>query len=571
MVRARNLLSLLAGAAALALVAWAATRLLQEPPAHALPDVQLDHSRPKPQGGFFRARVEEPATLNPFTGDDGVFRQFVIAFTHDALLDYDPADGQLRPALATRIPEPTAESTAERPRYEFELREGVRFSDGAPLTMADIEFTFAAAQSPDLPLGEVSEALMGVAGLDVIDARRFGVTFERFHFAGMERFATRFRVVQRAWFERAIAECAQTKGLSSTPAPGTAEYTDCLASVRTPGPGTGPFQLHGGPAAWRPAVSLTLSANLHCWRRAAYPTCWNLAGVQLQFDSPARTALVAALNGEIDYLTGMNDYPALLEEHPRLAERYRLEVYRKKRAAALVVVWNCREPPFDAAGVRRAVAMALGRDRILATQFDGQGDVPAAWLPPGSPLVDPTLTAHADDPAGARALLAELGIEKLTVPLTFPSPAFEPIATLMSDSLARAGIELDPVFESWSKAQGRLRTGEFEGGILFVYNHPALSDPGEVLHSRNSGEFGGYTNPVLDELLDRAAASRDPAARTELFHAASRLIKDEEPLTVLLYPAVQVLVHRRLRGVEIGPLGLWPESWWIEPTDQGKD
>ena len=78
---------LIALGAALAAIAALALWVLGLGGGPSYPDVELDHSRPRPQGGFYRSALEEPPTANPFTFDSAVAHQFVLRYTHDPLMD----------------------------------------------------------------------------------------------------------------------------------------------------------------------------------------------------------------------------------------------------------------------------------------------------------------------------------------------------------------------------------------------------------------------------------------------------------------------------------------------------
>ena len=88
--------------------------------------LSLDDTRPLPQGDVYVSNLPEPRNLNPFTSKDRVALGYVLRFTHDCLMERDGTTGELMPALAELV-----ERSEDGLRYEFRLREGLRFSDGA--------------------------------------------------------------------------------------------------------------------------------------------------------------------------------------------------------------------------------------------------------------------------------------------------------------------------------------------------------------------------------------------------------------------------------------------------------
>src|SRR5262245_18659034 len=88
------------------------------------------------QGHVMTYAFEKPTSLNPFC--PGNAAGYVLGFTHDSLLDLDPATGGLRGALAS-----SWQVDPDGGAVTFTLRDGVRFADGAPMTIDDVLFTFA--------------------------------------------------------------------------------------------------------------------------------------------------------------------------------------------------------------------------------------------------------------------------------------------------------------------------------------------------------------------------------------------------------------------------------------------
>ncbi|MCA8943408.1 MAG: ABC transporter substrate-binding protein [Planctomycetes bacterium] len=538
---------------------WLADTVLDQPRGLQDVEVQLDHARPRPQGGFYRCAVEKPATLNPFCAIDSVARRFVLAYTHDALFDLDPTTGELRPALAIGPYRETEEHGA--PVFEFTLRPDLVFSDGTPLTMRDVEFTATAARG--IAAGEVAEATRSITRFEPVDDHTFRLHAESFDGTLGHTIATQFRVVQRAWFLERIGELASAQRVP-IPAIGSDEFAELLRQVHLPGPGTGPYRLHGDQAHWPLRDTLTLTQNPHCWRRAEYPMAWNLAGIHLLLD-PALNNPLAAMQETVDYVTGSYDFDALLEREPRLRENYRLFTYDKLRQQTFVVIWSCRRPPFDSADVRRALTMLFDRQKLCDRVFNGYARIPQSWFRAGSEFAAPELRPLPFDPENARKLLAAAGPERPVVEIFAPSGVemFQQILELSVDDFRAGGVELRIRTEPWQRLQTRLADGDFTGGILYLEGHGAVVDPADKFHSKHSAGYGGYSDPRFDALLELASAEREPNLRRERLRDVSRWIHREQPVTLLLYPRARVLLHKRFESVSVGPLGLYPELWWV--------
>ena len=112
------------------------------------------------RGHVYTGVAEEPDSLNPFTTTSAVARRYVLAFTHDTLLDADPETFATRPALAESF-----EVAADGMSMTVRIRDGVTFSDGAPLTIDDVLWSFEVARADGVVLGSLADGMRRVASV----------------------------------------------------------------------------------------------------------------------------------------------------------------------------------------------------------------------------------------------------------------------------------------------------------------------------------------------------------------------------------------------------------------------
>ena len=153
----------------------------------------------RPQGHVYTGVSGEPSDVNPLTTYDPLAMRLVQPYTHDALLDQDPESGQLRPALADQFV-----VSDDGMSCLFRLREGVLFSDGAELTMADALFGWELAQAGHLILGAMAQCFERVAQVEVLDNRRFRVVFQGGGFSTTNAVGLSWLVAQKAFFVEAV-------------------------------------------------------------------------------------------------------------------------------------------------------------------------------------------------------------------------------------------------------------------------------------------------------------------------------------------------------------------------------
>ena len=524
-----------------------------------------------PQGHVYTGLAEEPACVNPFTTHDLVGRRLVLLYTHEFLLDSDPVTGALRPALATF--EPAADGTA----CTFTLRSGVRFADGTPVTMADVQFGWELAKAGHLALGFVSDAFGRVDSVDVQDERRFCVHFRGVHYAATQAVGESWIVGQRQFFLDRVAERAKAKN-EPVPAVDTVQFARFLEQVSTEcGPGTGPYVLHNrpdGPSNWRRRQDLVLVRNEYCWRREQAPGCWNFAGIRTLFRDP-QTAFHALARGEVDWYSSpqLDD---LLQSHPELAQSYRKLVYDYRTLGVYRVVWNCNHPPFDDPRVRRALAMLFDQDSMLAV-FDRDAARPArAHAKPGSPEYPNEARRIPFDPGEARHQLREIGFDPdrekpLRVVLLAPqgTEALRRLVDLIADAGKRAGLDLQIRTREFTAFVPEKKRGEWDA-LLVQQSFRAWGDPYDFVHSRGMDNEGHWVSAEADRLATAARAELDPNRRALLLRELHTLVYEEQPVSFLVHPLVSILWNVHIENVAPGPLGLVPERAFVAPEFQRK-
>ncbi|MFK7739248.1 MAG: ABC transporter substrate-binding protein [Planctomycetota bacterium] len=519
-----------------------------------------------PQGHVYTGVAEEPGDVNPYTSHESVARSLVLANTHDTLLDRDPATGVLRGALAESWQvEPDGSACT------FVLREGIVFSDGSPLRMADVAFGYELFEAGHLKTGFVRSAFKQVSGFEALDDRTFRLQLGGRHFALFASVGESWIVASKQFFVAEVRRrLAPGEAMPPVAAPRFAELLDQVD--RRCGPGTGPYQLQNDPhgiSNWRRRQELVLTRNELSWRRHLRPGHWNLGGFRVLFRDPAG-ARNALLRHEIDWYTGAQ-IDQLLASNDSLGENYRKLVYDHPRLGVIRVVWNCRRTPFDDVRVRRALGMLIERQQLVAV-FDGAARPALAHAKLGSPAY-PDLLAPPFDPASVRRLLREAGFDPEHNPLKLRllaikgTEALRRIVELFADAARRAGIELEVQERVLAAFLAERKRGEWDG-LLSMQFFDSWCDPYAYLHSDGLDNEGGWSHAEADRLAVAARQEYDADKRAELWRQLHTLAHEQQPVALLVHPLVSLLLNRDLQDCEPGPLGLKPYRAWVAPELQ---
>lgn len=567
LMRALPVLAVLIGALGLAL----GLRVMLRAPGHAglTPAAAAADPQAVPQGHVYTGLAEEPSDINPFTTGEAVARRLVLAYTHDCLLDCDPVTGALRPALAT------FEVARDGKTCTFALRQGVRFSDGAPLTMADVLFGWDLAKAGHLAFGVIGDAFARVEAVDVLDDQHFRVHFRGVHFAATQAVGEGWFVVQRRFFVDRIAKRAAAMN-EPVPPVDSAAFARLFEQIETEcGPGTGPYMLQNlpeGPSTWRRRQDLLLVRNPHSWRREAQPGCWNFEGIRTLFRDP-QNAFTALVRREVDWFS-CPQADEVLKSRPELAQSYRKLCFDYRTLGVFRVVWNCNRPPYDDCRVRRALARLFDQDSMLAVFGSDAAVAARAHAKPDSAEYPHPGQEFGFDPAAARQQLRAAGFDpaqQKPLRLAFLAPdgneTMRRLVDLFADAGKRAGLDLEVRTREWEQYASERDNGAWDGLLALDYFN-AWGDPYDFVHSTGLSNFGHWQNDEADRLATAARAELDVGRRQALLRELHELVYQEQPVTFLVHPRASILLNVHVENVAPGPLGLVVERAFVRPEFQ---
>jgi peptide/nickel transport system substrate-binding protein len=192
------------------------------------------------------------------------------------------------------------------------------------------------------------------------------------------------------------------------------------------------------------------------------------------------------------------------------------------------------KPPFDKKEVRQAVCHAINRDQIISTLLEGSASRLDGPLGPGQYGYDPNLKPQLNyDPEKSKKLLAQAGYPNgVDVELQTPVGRYtldKQLTEAMIPMLNAAGFRARLLTPEWATLWASVQ----KGTIPFYYmGRGSVQDPSAALHQYfHTGETPriGYSNPKLDELLDKEQQEFDPKKRRQYLSQAMSLLTEEAP------------------------------------------
>lgn len=405
-------------------------------------------------------------------------------------------------------------------RYRFHLRPGVRFHDGRTLDADDVVWTFGSLLDGTV----LSPKRAALAPLERVVA----VDGETVDFLLAEPFGS-FLV-------------ELTSSLGIVPRGMTPEAMNARPV------GTGPFRLME-----RTPDRLVLAAFASHFRGRPH-----LDRVILRVVPDATVRALELLKGSVQLV--VNDLaPDLL---PRFRRHPAYRVVEDPGANYAYLGLNLRDPALADVRVRRALALAIDRQRLVGTLWRGLGTVTDTLLPEGLWAHHDALPPLPHDPAAARRLLDAAGYPDPDGPgprprleLTYKTSTSETAllqAQVIQQMAAEVGIALEIRSYEFATFYADVQRGRFQ---IFSLVRTAVIDPNIyrfILHSANTpprGQNRGfYANPAFDRAIDRAARLTDPAARRPLYLEAQEILARDLPYISLFTKRNVAVMPAELEG-----------------------
>ncbi len=401
--------------------------------------------------------VAEASDLDPRISFDVYSYQRMYAIM-EPLLVFD-TDLSYKPRLAT-----SWEYAEDGSSITFQLREGVSFHHGRAFTAEDVKYTF------DWMLDPANPAANPALYEDIQEVVILDPTTVRFELSGDNSFIlnsiARLHIVP--------ADLAENEDFGSNPV------------------GTGPFIFE----SWMRDDRMVLLANADYWGGAP-----KVDRVEFRPIIEDATRLIALEAGQLDLYYGQPVRSELdaLDANPDIV------VQRVSGLGHQYVAMNTEHPALGDVRVRQAISHLLPREAIVERILDGVGSVGTGPIAPDAAFFNPDAPTYPYDPERAAELLAEAGIENLSLRLhTNENPIRPQMAEVLQFEAAQVGIEIDVIVEEFGAFIDRLLgSTDYD---LYLIGWSGNVDPNyamyELFHSNGGSNFIAYGNPELDVLLD---------------------------------------------------------------------
>jgi oligopeptide transport system substrate-binding protein len=480
----------------------------------------------------------EPETLDPaiVTGQPDMR---VVQGLFEGLTRLDPKTGGPIPGLAERW-----EISPDQCTYVFHLRTNLVWSTGEPITADDVVYSWIRALEPATACDYAGQLFYLKHGEDfnagrIRDPSQVGVR-------ALDRFTVRVELNHPTSFFLDICDMPIT---GVVPRRTIEARGDAWLKAR-PLPSSGPYEL----VFWRPNDRIRLRKN---------PRYWDAANTQLELidilpiGSP-NVALNLYLRGQADVVWDKELVPTELLD----VLLKRPDFHTFDYLATYFFRFNVTRKPFDDPRVRRALALAIDKQRLVQ-RITRAGEKPASHLVPDGTAHYVSPAGLGYDPARARQLLAEAGypggqgfprVEYMfNAPAGGSSKIHQKIAVelqqMWHDTLG-IDIELRQLeWKAYLSAQGHLEYDLSRSSWVGDYND-ANTFLG-MFTSDDGNNRTGWKNARYDELIREANLQTDADKREKLLQQAETiLVREQLPIVPLFfYSGINYFDTNRVQGI----------------------
>ena len=504
----------------------------------------------KKGGHVVEGNFSDVRTFNSMLSSDTASNQ-VIGLMFDGLLN-QKANGDLIPGLAKELPQQSSDGLT----YTFKLRDGLKFSDGQPLTADDVVFTYKIAYDPAYKdfasprRGDLETYVDSVTATDqstvVIKTKTVFAPFLGAH-------------ASYGILPKHVLGSLDGKALN------TADFNN------GPTVTNGAFKF----VKWDKGQQVTMERNPNYWGGAANLDQWIYKVLP---DSVAVTNQLKTGEidigpvdpGQYDNLKG-TDSVAIAEFPVPTFTFYAYNLDPAKPAGKL----------FGQKEVRQALLYALNRQQIVTAIFFGHGSVansvepPTSWAYKEKPTVlynfdkakAESLLDGAGWAKGSDGIRAKGGVKlKFTMITNAGNKQRESMLQVMQQSWKDIGVEATPSLIQFPQLVTQIVDTRTFDMFLVGFNWSVDPDEAPLYHSRNTvpGGFNGafFKNTQVDNILDQALGTLDKAKRKDLYGQFQDIMSEEVPSPVILFNSGIWAWNKRVQNTDFGPFNQFGARPW---------
>jgi len=407
--------------------------------------------------------------------------------------------------------------------YTFTLRPNLKFSDGSPLTAADVKFSLERLR--DQKDSVMAAMYKIIPDIETPDDRTVVVKLDE---PSAPFLSTLAMFAASVVPEKAVKAEGADFGLKPV--------------------GAGAFRLK----EWRRGDRVILERNPNYWEASRV----KLDGVEWLYVPNDNTRMLKLQAGEVDAAIFVP-----FSQIDSLQKDPNIQVHLDPSSREDHLLLNHGHKPLDDVSVRRAVCMAIDRAAIVKTVLFGHGRVANSFIPGGALYYNPDNPTCKYDPAGAKNLLANAGATGATFKFLIAAgnSIDEQTSVLIKDMLSKVGLNVNIMKEEQGQEWDSTVAGDYDLSLNYWTND--IIDPDEKAtfsvygRDENKSYYTNYYNPKVADLVEQGRREMDPAKRQAIYYEIQKLASQDVNWVDLYYSPFRNASRKNVKGFYQNPTG----------------
>jgi len=425
--------------------------------------------------------------------------------------------------------------SADKKTYTFTLRDGVKFSNGQPMTSKDVKFSIDQARAAKQGWAYIDTAIKSVT--DPTPATV--VVSLKFPWAPL--------LADLSLFANDIVPYNYG---------GKSEAAFYAAPV-----GTGPFKWE----YWHKGQALKLVKNTNYWQPGK-PYLDSVTWTDVPSDNTRQLQLKSG-QSQIDEFPSWSSVASL-----KAAPGVDMNLFDSTRTDYLA--FNEKKAPFNDAHVRRAISLAIDRQAMIKAVLFGNGQPANSFMPPQVPFYQKATTGLQYNMAQAKQEMAASSVPKgFTTTLLIDSGNSDQatMSTIIQSELKQLGITVNIEQQDPNTANTAFQNLNYE--MTFSYWTMDIPDPDELVTfavdpgAGSKSFFTDYNNPTVVKDAHAAEQTLSTATRQSLYNTIQNDAASDAFLAFLYYSPFGYATTSGVHGFAVTPLGNYHlENVWLSTT-----
>ena len=523
--------------------------------------------------------LSQPDGLHPFN-DNSAMRTFVFQYTQKTLIKLDIESLEYIPMLVKEMPTASENNLS----FDYELKDGIKWDDGTPLTAEDVAFSVKLMLSPLTNNAQIRgnyTTVIKSIELDKENPMKFTMHAQNVHWDNKYIFSELYMVQKSLWDKKGVLDNVTFADLLSDDFKETESLSDWFNAYNNADNSYQPELLVGLGAyqvtEWVASQYITIEKKENWWGKndssvysKAYPD-----KIIFKIIKEDASAYLALKNQEIDVTYSLGTIKLMkLQEREYFNDNYESAFLDRYAFSYLGMNMKAdgikRKPYFVDQKVRRAMAYLLPLDEIIEVMMHGKASRQASLISPLKKTYNDTLQLIPLDIEKAKELLAEAGwvdtdgdnirdkiINGIKTPFSFKlsymsSPTSKEIVLMIKESMYKAGVVAEPTPMDFTLFYKNAMDHNFDGMLGGWGGSASYSNPMQLWHTSSwvtkGSNFCGFGDAESDALIEAANLTLDPKTHNDALLRLQAKVYEDQPYVFMYSTKRKFAIHKRFNN-----------------------